>query len=201
MTQSLARQSALLKKGSQILNQRCVHKITCFKPLDEEVLDTIDLCIDELRNATGFWKGKGMSIAATQVGKPNMPVFLICARENWYTSRQYKKFQTILNPRITAYSENMCLAWEGCVSNDDEMVLIERPIQVQATFDDTKGKEYTMNMTGLMSRIFQHEIDHLNGLVMWDDTVPDTISTYQPEGVKITPRRIQKFQPISELIT
>ena len=48
----------------------------------------------------------------------------------------------------------MCLAWEGCVSNDDEMVLIERPIQVQATFDDTKGKEYTMNMTGLMSRIF-----------------------------------------------
>ena len=52
-----------------------------------EVLDTIDLCIDELRNATGFWKGKGMSIAATQVGKPNMPVFLICARENWYTSR------------------------------------------------------------------------------------------------------------------
>ena len=70
------------------------------------------------------------------------------------------------------------MAWEGCVSNDEEMVLIERPIQVEATFDDTKGKEYKMNITGLMSRIFQHEIDHLNGLVMWDDTVPETISTY-----------------------
>ena len=62
-----------------------------------------------------------------------------------------------------------------------------------------KGKEYTMNLTGLMSRIFQHEIDHLNGLLMWDDTVPDTVTNYQPEGVKITPRRIEKMQDLSEI--
>ena len=74
-------------KGSEILNQRCVHKITQFKPVDEEVLDTIDLCKDGLRSASGFWKGKGMSIASTQVGKPNIPLFLMCRRENWYTPR------------------------------------------------------------------------------------------------------------------
>ena len=56
-----------------------------------------------------------------------------------------------------------------------------------------------MNLDGLMSRIFQHEIDHLNGLLMWDDTVPDTVTNYQPEGVKITPRRIEKMQDLSEI--
>ena len=56
-----------------------------------------------------------------------------------------------------------------------------------------------MNLDGLMSRIFQHEVDHLNGLVMWDDTVPETVINYQPEGVKITPRRIEKTQDLAEI--
>ena len=98
------------------------------------MLDTIDLGKDALRTAEGFWKGRGMSIASTQVGKPNINLFLVCAKENWYTPRQYKTFQTVINPRISAYSPNKCLAWEGCVSNDDEMCLVERPVQVKAAF-------------------------------------------------------------------
>lgn len=88
----MQRQSALVKKGSEILHQICVRRITNFKPLEEEVLDTIDLCKDELRNATGFWAKRGMSIAATQVGKPNVPLFVLCARENWNSDRLYKRF-------------------------------------------------------------------------------------------------------------
>ena len=145
--------SLLLKKGSQMLHQRCAQRITTF-PLEDEVINTIDLCKEEMRTTTGFWKGRGMSIAATQVGKPNINLFLVCSRENWYTSRQYKSFQTIINPRISAYSPNLCLAWEGCISNDDEMCLVERPVQVKAMFQDIKGAEFDMLLTGLMSRIF-----------------------------------------------
>ena len=36
---------------------------------------------------------------------------------------------------------------------------------------------------------------------MWDTTVPDTVEIDQPEGVKITPRRIEKFHPLAELET
>ena len=130
----LARKApVLVKKGNNILLQRCVSQINKF-PVGEEVLDTIDLCKEGLRGATGFWKGRGMSIASTQVGKPDINLFLVCERKNWYTPRQYKTFQTVINPRITAYSENLCLAWEGCVSNDDEMCLVERPVQVKAAF-------------------------------------------------------------------
>ena len=100
-----------------------------------------------------------------------------------------------------AHSENLCLAWEGCISNDDEMVLIERPTQVKAHFKDLQGQEYQMLLNGLMSRIFQHEIDHLNGLVMWDDAVSDALRNDQPEGVKIPHRRIDKTQDLKELAT
>ena len=79
--------SILVKKGSEILYQRCLHKITNFDPLSDEVFDTMDLCKDALRNTTGFWKGRGMSVAATQVGKPNVPLFLVCSQKNWYTER------------------------------------------------------------------------------------------------------------------
>lgn len=190
----------ILKKGNNVLNQRCLQAITEF-PVSDEVLDTIDLCRDSLRSVQGFWRGKSMSIASTQVGKPQVALFVMCSRDNWHTPKQYKTFQTFINPRITAFSDNQCLSWEGCVSNDEEMVLIERPTQVRGKFHDIEGQEYEMLLSGLMSRIFQHEVDHLNGLVMWDDQVTENVRSSQPEGVFIPPRRIEKTQSLSELAT
>lgn len=190
----------IVKKGNNVLNQRCLQTITEF-PVNDEVLDTIDLCRESLRSVTGFWRNKSMSIASTQVGKPQMPLFVMCSRENWHTPRQYKTFQTFINPQVIAYSDNQCLSWEGCVSNDEEMVLIERPIQIKGKFSDIEGKEYEMLLSGLMSRIFQHEVDHLNGLVMWDDQVAENVRSSQPDGVYVPPRRIEKTQNLAELAT
>lgn len=77
---------SLIKKGNQMLLQRCTKQISQF-PVEDEVHETIDLCEDALRNASGFWKGRGMSIASTQVGKPDVNLFLVCERKNWYTPR------------------------------------------------------------------------------------------------------------------
>jgi peptide deformylase len=78
-------------------------------------------------------------------------------------------FQTFVNPRIIEFSEEQALAWEGCISNDDNLCLVERPLQARVQFHDINGDEYTVLTTGLMSRIFQHEIDHLNGELMWSE--------------------------------
>jgi peptide deformylase len=76
-------------------------------------------------------------------------------------------FQTFVNPKIVEFSEEQALAWEGCISNDEQLCLVERPLQVRVSFHDIKGEEYDLMVGGLMSRIFQHEMDHLNGEVMW----------------------------------
>lgn len=62
-----------------------------------------------------------------------------------------------------------------------------------------KGKEFEVMLTGLMSRIFQHEIDHLNGLVMWDDALPESLQKMMPDGSLLAPRRLDKLQSLHEL--
>jgi peptide deformylase len=83
----------------------------------------------------------------------------------------------------------MCTAWEGCISNDDELCLVERPMQLRVKFNTIQGKQIDLFCQGLIARVFLHEQDHLNGQAMWegDSTIP-------------LPRRLIKTQPISELL-
>ena len=69
-----------------------------------------------------------MSVAATQVNSLDMPLFVMCSRTNWYTPKMYRTFQTFINPVITDFSEELATAWEGCISNDEELCLVERPL-------------------------------------------------------------------------
>lgn len=73
---------------------------------------------------------------------------------------------TFLNPQILEYSKETCEAWEGCISNDDEICLIKRPKRVKVQFYNIQGKNCDLICDGLVSRIFQHEIDHLDGKTM-----------------------------------
>ena len=92
----------------------------------------------------------------------------------------YKNFVTFYNPEILDYSEETIDVWEGCISNDDQIALVERPKQIKLRFINSRGVHSDMICDGLIARVFQHEIDHLDGKLMED------IAT--------------KFQPISELL-
>lgn len=101
----------------------------------------------------------------------------------------YKKFNTFLNPKIVETSEETNLAWEGCISNHEELCLIERPSQIKVSFNLIDGKQIDLFCEGLVARIFLHEIDHLNGKLMWET---------EPEDL-IPMKKLKQRQPISEL--
>lgn len=46
----------------------------------------------------------------------------------------YKRFMSVFNPEIIESSKELCLAWEGCISNDDNIALVERPVKVKVKF-------------------------------------------------------------------
>ena len=109
-------------------------------------------------------------------------MFLVCKYQNWYTEKQYKQFNTFINPEIIDESEEMCTAWEGCISSNEELYLVERPMHIKVRFQSFEGvKDLTkqskepkysdMYLRGMMCRIFQHEIDHLDGKLVWDKEV------------------------------
>jgi peptide deformylase len=77
------------------------------------------------------------------------------------------------NPEITWSSEERVPCQEGCLSYPDEFIEIIRPKDIKVKFQDHAGSWHEHEFTGLHSVCFQHEYDHLDGIVMYDRKLND----------------------------
>lgn len=68
------------------------------------------------------------------------------------------------NPVVTAYGQEMSVMEEGCLTYPGLFVKIRRPSNIRVRFKDVNGESHTEKFAGMTSRIFQHELDHLNGI-------------------------------------
>jgi peptide deformylase len=74
----------------------------------------------------------------------------------------------VFNPKIINVSEDLTLDQEGCLSYPDLWLAIKRPAKIQVEYQNSKGDIIEAEMDGLVSRCFQHEFDHLNGICFVD---------------------------------
>jgi len=74
----------------------------------------------------------------------------------------------IINPVITA-SEEEVIAEEGCLSIPEVFAQVKRSQHVEVKGYDLKGNELRYEAEGVLARAFQHEMDHLNGVLCWDN--------------------------------
>jgi peptide deformylase len=81
-----------------------------------------------------------------------------------------KKLYAVVNPEITRQSKETELGNEGCLSIPDYMGEVERYSTVTVKGLDRHGKSFKLKIKGWMARIFQHEIDHINGVLFIDRT-------------------------------
>ena len=72
------------------------------------------------------------------------------------------------NPEILDQGTESVVMAEGCLSFVGKQCILQRPEQVLVRYQDHSGFWITEELTGLESRCFQHELDHLNGITMWD---------------------------------
>lgn len=72
------------------------------------------------------------------------------------------------NPEITEQSQTVTDYTEGCLSFPGESCTIKRPEEIAVRYQNHRGDWYTERINGLMARCFQHELDHLDGIVMQD---------------------------------
>ena len=87
-----------------------------------------------------------------------------------------------INPKITRFSKELAIGAEGCLSIPGLMGEIERPEGITVEGLNRFGKPLKMKLNGWVARIFQHEIDHLNGILFTDLTteVWETDENYNP---------------------
>lgn len=74
----------------------------------------------------------------------------------------------LINPEITAASEDASVEKEGCLSFPDIFVSVKRPEKISVKFMNLDGNEVTLEAHGFLARAMQHEMDHLNGVLLYD---------------------------------
>jgi len=106
-------------------------------------------------------KSKGIGLAAPQVG--------ILYRIITIDSEGMEKF--LINPEIINSSSDKNTEQEGCLSLPDQWYNINRFLELEVKARSPEGKKLHFNAQGLNARIIQHEIDHLNGILICDKNV------------------------------
>lgn len=103
---------------------------------------------------------EGVGLAANQIGRLKR-IFVAAFEDEEYV---------LVNPEIEERSETTEKDIEGCLSIPETRVEVERPVTVTVSGQDLSGEPVRVEAEGLLARIFQHEIDHLDGVLILDRT-------------------------------
>ena len=122
-------------------------------------------------------EASGVGLAATQVGVLRRLFVFVDDGED----------RVIVNPVITQSSREIDLDDEGCLSLRDVLVPIERPTNVTIEGADAKGAPVKLELEPPSSRVVQHELDHLDGVLIIDRTDEQSrraaLATLRPQPV------------------
>jgi peptide deformylase len=105
------------------------------------------------RGRTGYGRG----IAAPQLGKALRMIHV-----------ELEGSRTLVNPRVTARSDERMVVWDFCFSYFSIVFPVERSVLVEVKYEDSKGRLQTLEATGHLAELLQHEIDHLDGVLAID---------------------------------
>lgn len=140
----------VVKFGDPVLKSRA-SPVSDFGPsLREEVERMIAIMRD----------GMGVGLAATQLGLLRRVLVFQAGADSEPTG--------LVNPEIEWLSDELVLAEEGCLSLPRVAMDVERPLHARIAGRDVAGEPLTIEASGLEARVLQHEIDHLDGVLILD---------------------------------
>jgi len=129
---------------------------------DQRIQKLIDDLIATVASANG------VGIAAPQVAQGDR-LFIVASRPNLrYPNAPEMEPTAMINPKLLAYSTEVIKGWEGCLSIPGIRGLVARSQAIEVEYTDRNGKLQKLELTDFVARIFQHEYDHLDGVVFLD---------------------------------
>jgi peptide deformylase len=121
----------------------------------------------------------GIGLAATQVG--TLHRLLV------YRVQHESPIVALINPVIEWKGKESEIADEGCLSLPGVLVEVDRPIHIRVSARDERGEQIEIEASGLEARVIQHEIDHLDGVLILDRTTREQ----RKEAVRLLREREQ----------
>jgi len=127
-----------------------------------------------------MYGAQGVGLAANQVGVDLRAIVLECRASKRYPGSPHFPLQAYVNPRVVSASKKMDVDWEGCLSIPGYRGLVPRHQSLVVEAQRPDGTKLRRRVSGFEARVFQHEIDHINGFV-YIDRMPD-MKTLMHEG-------------------
>jgi len=143
----------IIKYPNSILRKKCEEVKEITDEIKKFCQDMIEIMI----------LNHGVGLAASQVGELKR-IIAVCPIQE----KEIKTPQIFINPKITKKSKKTEIDEEGCLSFPGLFLKIKRASEVEVEALDLEGKEVKIKANGYLARIFQHEIDHLNGILFID---------------------------------
>jgi len=146
--------------GNPILLERCEE---VYDYSSKETLQIVGDLVDTLRS----FGDKLIGISAPQIGY-NKRIFVTEISDQPHRNKhELDNLRIYINPKIVDHSEEYIVLYEGCGSIADSIILgpVNRPRIITLKAFDLSAKEFTISCNGILSRVIQHEQDHLDGVL------------------------------------
>ncbi|WP_424630582.1 peptide deformylase [Bradyrhizobium sp. SYSU BS000235] len=191
---SAPRSAEIIKIGHPVLREGT-------RPVSPELFGShaLNELIDVMRVTLN---GKGVGLAAPQIAVP-LRLFVIEDTEDrmQHLSVEQRRdrhrhphpFEAVINPTWRATSARIAIEPEGCLSIPGFRADIPRFWAIEAEGYTAKGERKRWSLEGWPARIFQHEIDHLDGLLLTDRMLAHTLASTEPFGTGVDAELLVKL--------
>lgn len=159
----------IVQLGAEVLRQKA-------RPIDDFTCAKFHALLSVLQNA--MLESNGVGIAAPQLGASRQVIIVASRPTARYPKAPDMAPVAMVNPRFRIVDDNVVKDWEGCLSVPGIRALVPRYRSVRVDYQDAHGRPGRMILEDFPARVFQHEYDHLQGLVYLDrvETNQDIIS-------------------------
>ena len=142
-----------------------------------EAFDTPELeaLLVDMRDTMAAYDGAGL--AAPQIGEPVRVMIFGVEANPRYPDAEPVPMTTLINPEFEVLADEHEAGWEGCLSVPGMRGVVARPNRIRYRGRDASGELIERDATGFHARVFQHEFDHLDGLLY-----PDRITDFRYFG-------------------
>lgn len=149
----------IVQLGSELLRQQA-EPITDFaSPQFKQLLTDMQQLMEE---------ANGVGIAAPQIGVSRQALIIASRPTSRYPHAPLMAATVICNPRFEVIDATRIKDWEGCLSVPGIRALVPRYRAITVSYQDANGSPCQLTLEDFPARVFQHEFDHLQGLVYLD---------------------------------
>lgn len=139
------------------------------KKINPGLLQTLK---DMVKLTKTFKDPEGVGLASTQVGLDG----------SFFVAKDDKKFMSIINPKILSIGKRTKKYFEGCLSVPNMWGEVNRALYIKVSYQDSTGETIVQPLRGVLAWIFQHELDHLNGVLFPDRVLKQKGKFYKYTG-------------------